>query len=96
MTAFQQHSKHRIENLIDEDEFTFYSSGRKTNEKKWVQMELAKESMVHYIKIRNRRNCCGERFSNAEFRVGTYKVLENIYNMLLINKASFNIMDEDK
>ena len=79
MTALQQHSRHPIENLIDENEFTFYSSGRKTKDKKWIQIELSEENTVHYIKIRNRRDCCGERFSNAEVRVGNNKVLKDNY-----------------
>ena len=56
-------------------------------------MELAKESMVHYIKIRNRRNCCGERFSNAEVRVGTYKVLENHYEKTIIRNDICDTFD---
>ena len=78
-SALQQHSKHTITLLIDENEFTFYASGAPSIEKKWVQIELVEESTVHYIKIRNRRDCCGERFSNAQIRVGNNKVLKQSY-----------------
>ena len=59
-----------IENLIDGHSDTFYSSSSIPTPYPWVQIELMDKTEVEYIKITNRRDCCGERLSNIEIRVG--------------------------
>ena len=83
VTALSQHGKHRALYLIDKNTNTFYSSSTLPAKNEWVQMGLAKSGTIFWIKIENRKDCCGERLSNIEARVGEIETtMENPSNIL--------------
>ena len=85
-TAKTKHDKFPPSNLIDGNPNTFYhSSGTKTVQP-WVQLELQPGSVVHGVKITNRVNCCGERLSDVEVRVGDERVTVQSQQGLSSNK----------
>ena len=69
-----QDNRYPIENLIDNDEDTFYLSSKIPTPYPWVQIELADRKEVEHIKISNRKDCCGWRLAKIEVRVGDNEV----------------------
>ena len=49
-------------------------------------MELTKAGTIFWIKIINRKDCCGKRLSNIEARVGKNKITAETSENILNNK----------
>ena len=84
-------------NLIDSDPSTMYHSEIPQQPGKliWVQLELSNTIVVSKIVVTNRGDCCGERFINANIRVGNQTVnnansLVDQQNMISENKLCNN------
>ena len=86
VTAKTKHGSFPPSNLIDGNPNTFYASSGTTTVQPWVQLELQPESVVYGVKITNRVNCCGERLSDVEVRVGDEKVTVQSQQGLSSNK----------
>ena len=74
-TARSAHQDYPVKNVIDNDPSTYYHSSD-LKKYSWIQIELENESLVRLVQITNRLDCCWERLSNVEVRVGQAKVTE--------------------
>ena len=70
MTVLSEDKRYPIKNLIDNDPNSFYLSSSIPTPYPWIEIELMNETLVEHLKITNRKDCCGERLSNIEIRVG--------------------------
>ena len=73
-TAKSENDKYAATNLADGKTSTFYASSDTITEHPWVQLELIDTESVKGIVITNRRDCCGERLTKVEIRVGDNQV----------------------
>ena len=86
VTAKTKHDKFPPSNLIDGNPNTFYASSGTKTVQPWVKLELQPGSVVYGAKITNRVNCCGERLSDVEVRVGDETVTVQNQHGLSSNK----------
>ena len=70
MRALSEDRRYPITNMIDKDLDSFYLSSTIATPYPWIEIELMIKTLVEHLKITNRKDCCGERLSNVEIRVG--------------------------
>jgi hypothetical protein len=88
VTALTADSNHAIRNLIDQDTNTFYApSGDTSSENEWVQIELLNVGKVHEVRITNPVNCCDNKLTHIEVRVGDNEVTNQQINASPNNKV---------
>ena len=88
VTALSEDLIHSTSNLIDQDTNTFYApSGDTSSVNEWVQIELLNGGKVHEVRITNPVNCCDNKLTTIEVRVGDNEVTDAQTHTLINNQV---------